>query len=54
VTVPHNSTSANCCGLAIARPPTTVSHAAQPARDRIDCPLTLASCKARKLRVTIF
>ena len=32
----------------------TVRHAAQPAHDRIDCPLTIASCKARKLRVIIF
>src|SRR5262249_37454842 len=52
VTVPHNSTSANRRGLAIARPPFGyVRHAAQQAHDRID---SLASCKARKLRVTIF
>src|SRR5262249_21312049 len=52
VTVAHNSTSANCRGLAIARLPprsATARHAAQPAHDWIDCPPTIASCKARKL-----
>src|SRR2546429_1505151 len=52
----HNSASANRRGLAIARLPPFgyPRHAAQPAHDRDDCPLTAASCKARKLRVVIF
>src|SRR5262249_2410701 len=53
VTVPHNSTSANCRGLAIARLP-PFGYRKTPhsrAHDSID---SLASCKARKLRVIIF
>src|SRR2546430_1421351 len=52
----HNSASANRRGLAIARLPPFgyPRHAAQPAHDGDDCPLTAASCKARKLRVVIF
>src|SRR5216683_2858876 len=52
----HNSASANPRGLAIARLPPFgyPRHAAQPAHDRMICPLTVVSCKARKLRVIIF
>src|SRR6516164_11133052 len=54
--VAHNSASANRRGLAIARlPPFGYRKARRTAGPRWDdCPLTAASCKARKLRVIIF
>src|SRR5262249_19583873 len=52
VTVPHNSTSASCRRLPIARLPPfgyrKVRRTA-PAHDRIDCHLTVAPSKARTL-----
>src|SRR6516162_3531042 len=54
--VAHTSASAKRRGLPIARLPPFgyPRQAAQPAHDRMICPLTIASCKARKLRVIIF
>src|SRR5262245_51686321 len=57
VTVPHNSTSASCRRLPIARLPPfgyrKVRRTA-PAHDRIDCHLTVAPSKARTLRIIPF
>src|SRR5262249_1566356 len=57
VTVPHNSTSANCRRLPIARLPPfgyrKVRRTA-PAHDRIDCHLTVAPSKARTPRIILF
>src|SRR5262245_63308959 len=57
VTPPHNSTSANCRALPIARLPPfgyrKVRRTA-PAHDEMDCRLAIALCKARTLRVVRF